>query len=201
MRSVRATFFERGESLPADDLIERPLGSLTHAITIRATPKQIWPWLAQMGAGRGGWYSYDRLDNGGRSSANKIVPTLQYLNLGMIFPALPGETHGFILQDYHRDASLVLIWPGSQGCYQVTWTFVLRPMSPETTRLIVRARGGSDYRFHGLPVWLSIPMIKFVHFLMQRKQLIGIANRVERRGTQIFETEPQLDEASYAATG
>jgi hypothetical protein len=45
--------------------------------------------------------------------------------------------------------------------------------------LIVRARGSNDYSFHGLPPWLSAPIIRFVHFVMQRKQLLGIARRAE----------------------
>jgi hypothetical protein len=45
--------------------------------------------------------------------------------------------------------------------------------------LIVRVRGGQGYRFHGLPIWLSKPAIRLVHFVMQRKQLLGVARRVE----------------------
>jgi hypothetical protein len=61
----------------------------------------------------------------------------------------------------------------------VTWTFVLEEHPGNTTRLIVRVRGGQGYRFHGLPEWLSNPAIRLVHFVMQRKQLLGIARRVE----------------------
>lgn len=43
----------------------------------------------------------------------------------------------------------------------------------------MRARGGDRYRFHGLPPWLSKPIVRFVHFVMERKQLLEIARRVE----------------------
>ena len=45
---------------------------MTRAISIEAPPAAVWPWLAQMGRGAG-WYSYDRLDNGGHASARHIV--------------------------------------------------------------------------------------------------------------------------------
>jgi hypothetical protein len=67
-QSVRATAAERVRPLPGDDLIRDRIGSLTHAVSIARPPRDVWPWLAQMGAGRAGWYSYDRLDNGGRQS-------------------------------------------------------------------------------------------------------------------------------------
>jgi hypothetical protein len=61
-RRIRASKAEHARRLPGDDLITRPMGSLTHALTIRCSREDLWPWLAQMGAGRGGWYSYDFLD-------------------------------------------------------------------------------------------------------------------------------------------
>ena len=69
---VRATPSERALSLPGDDLIPLPVGSVNHAITIRRPPREVWPWLAQMGSGRAGWYAYDFIDNGGQHSAERI---------------------------------------------------------------------------------------------------------------------------------
>jgi len=98
MRSVRGTVDERKRTLPGDELIEEPIGSLNHAITIPRPRRDVWPWLAQMGAGnRAGWYSYDFLDNGRQVSAKRIIPDTQQLTVGMIFPALPGATEGFTL--------------------------------------------------------------------------------------------------------
>ena len=84
--SVRATPYESRRALPADDSIAHPLASLTHVITIRCAPEAVWPWLAQMGAGRAGWYSYDAIDNGGKRSAERIVPELQTVEVGYLFP-------------------------------------------------------------------------------------------------------------------
>ena len=64
-RSVRATTDERARALPGDERIPQAIDTLTHGVTIRRPARDVWPWLAQMGAGsRGGWYSYDWLDNG-----------------------------------------------------------------------------------------------------------------------------------------
>ena len=64
-RTVQTTRDEHTRPLPGDDLISKPIGSVTHAITIQSSPHDVWPWIAQMGAGsRAGWYSYDFLDNG-----------------------------------------------------------------------------------------------------------------------------------------
>ena len=92
-RSVRASHLERTKRLPGDEVIPERIGSLTHAITIRRSRQDVWPWLAQMGAdSRAGWYSYDVIDNGRRRSAERIVPELQSIAVGTLFPALPGAT-------------------------------------------------------------------------------------------------------------
>ena len=76
---VHATAAERAQNLAGDELIPRPIGVVNHAITIHRSPRDVWPWLAQMGAGRAGWYSYDFIDNGGHRSAKRILPEFQHL--------------------------------------------------------------------------------------------------------------------------
>jgi hypothetical protein len=179
---VRATAVERTRPLPGDELITNPLGTLTHAVTIHAAPPDVWSWLVQMGAGRGGWYSYDAFDNGGQPSADRIVSSLQQLEVGMVFPALPGATDGFRLAAFEPERFLILEWKTPKGLRLVTWTFVLKPLDAVSTRLIVRARGSQDYRFFGLPSSLTkriSPIVDVVHFIMQRKQLLGITRRAE----------------------
>jgi len=190
-RSVRADRSERTRLLPGDDLIRQPLGTLTHAITIDGTPQAVWPWLVQMGAGgRAGWYSYDALDNGRRPSATGLVPALQNITIGTVFPALQGIPEGFVVLAIEPYRSLVLGWPSPDGPPLVTWAFVLEAEAGHQTRLIVRARGGRGYRFHGLPSWLSLPIVRLVHFVMQRKQLLGLARRTEFSGVMARDTVP-----------
>jgi hypothetical protein len=177
--SVHATIEEKHRFLPGDDLISDPLESLTHAITVRCPSEQVWPWLAQMGAGRAGWYSYDAIDNGGQPSAERIIPELQTVEVGYLFPWLPGATEGFNVLACEHGRALVLGAPVSEKSPVVTWAFVLEPLAGGTTRLIVRARGSRSYRFHGLPEWVTRCLVPPGHFVMQRKQLLGIARRAE----------------------
>ena len=59
---------EASGDLPGDDLVADPDRVMTHGVTIEAAPADVWPWLLQMGYGRGGWYSYDAVDMRGRSA-------------------------------------------------------------------------------------------------------------------------------------
>ena len=178
--SVRATPDERTRALPGDEQIPHAIDTLTHGVTIRRPPRGVWPWLAQMGAGsRGGWYSYDWLDNGRQPSATRIVPELQHPSVGTVFPALPGVRDAFTLLAIEQERLLTLGWRAPDGRPQATWTFVLAEMAPGVTRLLVRVRAGAGYRFHGLPLPLTRLAVRLVHFIMQRQQLIGIRRRAE----------------------
>jgi hypothetical protein len=67
-----ATDEEVAGPYPGADLIPGGQRAATMAVTIDAPPDRVWPWLVQMGGDRGGWYSWDRLDNGGRPSATRV---------------------------------------------------------------------------------------------------------------------------------
>lgn len=71
-------------------------------------------------------------------------------------------------------------WLAQDRTLEVTWTFVLDEIAPGVTRLLVRVRGGPRYRSHGLPLMLTRVVVRVVHFIMQRKQLLGITSRAER---------------------
>jgi hypothetical protein len=63
------------------------------AATIEVPPSQVWPWLIQMGCDRAGWYSWDRLDNAGVSSADLIHPEWQQIAVGDHLLSRPGRQH------------------------------------------------------------------------------------------------------------
>lgn len=180
-RQVRATPGEEARTLPGDGLIPQPLGSVNHAITIQRPPDEVWPWLAQMGSGRAGWYAYDFIDNGGHHSAERILPEYQDISAGSVFPALPGAADVFVVAQCEREHSLVLAWRLPNGKYQTTWAFVLEETQPGRTRLLVRGRVAPGYRPYGLPQGLALSTGRLAHFIMQRKQLLGIARRAEAR--------------------
>jgi hypothetical protein len=78
--------------MPGDELVPQPKITSTRAITIDAPPHEVWPWLAQIGQGRGGFYSYDALENLVRCdihSANRIIPRLQRLHPGDLILLAP----------------------------------------------------------------------------------------------------------------
>src|SRR5512139_3909473 len=68
-----ATDEEAGRPLPGDGVVCGRAYVATRAITIDAPPEDVWPWIVQMGSGRGGWYALDRLDNGGVPSAEEVT--------------------------------------------------------------------------------------------------------------------------------
>ncbi len=176
---VRATALERAESLAGDSLISNPIGAVDHAITIRRPPRDVWPWLVQMGSTRAGWYAYDFIDNGGKHSSERVLPQYQDIHPGTIFPALPGAKDAFVVVQCETGKSLVLAWQLPDGRYQTTWAFVLEEPQPGQTRLLVRGRVAPGYRPYGLPEWLALILARPAHFIMERKQLLGIARRAE----------------------
>jgi hypothetical protein len=119
-------------------------------------PKGVWPWLVQMGSGRGGWYAYDFIDNGGHRSADSLLPEYQNIAVGNVLPALPGATDVFVVAQCEPEHNLVLAWRLPSGEYQTTWAFVLESNQPGETRLIVRGRVAPGYRPFGLPQWFAI---------------------------------------------
>jgi proline iminopeptidase len=80
---------ELQRGFPGSDLIPDGQRSSTTCTTIEAPPSAVWPRLAQMGVDRAGWYSWDRLDNLGRHSAQEIHPEWQEIAIGDRFVATP----------------------------------------------------------------------------------------------------------------
>jgi hypothetical protein len=132
-----------------------------------------------MGSGRAGWYAYDFIDNGGQRSSERVLPDYQNIGVGSVLPCLPGASDVFVVAQCDPRHSLVLAWRLPSGKYQNTWAFVLERLRQDKTRLIVRGRVAPDYRPFGLPPWIALPTGRMAHFIMERKQLLGIARRAE----------------------
>lgn len=198
--TCRATREERRRPMPGDLLVPDAILSFTHAIDLAAPPDRVWPWLAQMGAGRAGWYSWDRLDNGGRRSASVLVPELQRVGAGDLMPATPGARDVFLVVRAEPPRDLILRWPAEVGS-RGSWEFQLDPV-PGGTRLVARARLGAlaleaargdavepgappvarlEAALLRLPPALLRAAATFGHRVMQARQLRGIKRRVERR--------------------
>ena len=174
-RSVRRLGDEARRPLAGDDLLPQARGRWTHGITIYARPTDVWPWLLQRGCRRAGWYSDDGLDNGGVPSAERIVPELQRVEVGDIFPWMPTADDGFVVRALEPERALVL--GGDAGSlYRVGWAFVLEPIGQTSTRLITRATG--DYEHFAVGLMLGL-VWRPIDFGMQRRQLINLRRRVE----------------------
>lgn len=179
---------EHSRSLPGDELLPDARAEATDGITISATPAQIWPWLLQMGCRRAGFYSVDWLDNAGERSSRELVPELLSLEIGQIIPASPHGDEGFEVLELEPEHSLVLgglYDPASMRqlpfaakrpdeYWQVSWAFVLEPLTASTTRLHVRARAAFSDGGQLRAAWMQP-----VHHFMQRRSLKHLAARVE----------------------
>ena len=98
-----------------------------------------------MGAGRGGWYSWDAVDNGGTPSARRLRSELQTVVPGDVMPAIPGATDAFVVAAVDPPRDLVLTVPDRHGGHAVAWEHVLEPVADDRTRLIVRGRVSSRW--------------------------------------------------------
>jgi hypothetical protein len=195
-----ATREERRRPMACDLLVPDAILSFTHGIDLAVPPESAWPWLLQMGAGRAGWYSWDLLDNGGRPSADRLVPELQHVIVGDVFPAVPGAQDVFVVARADPPRDLVLHWPAAGGRSRVSWEFRVDP-APGGSRLVVRSRmnalaleamrkDAADPAALGtrleaglmrLPLPLLRPLAKVGHRVMQARQLRGLKRRIECR--------------------
>lgn len=160
-------------ALPGDELVPDARLQLDHDIEIDAPPAAVWPWLVQMGGQRAGWYSWDRLDNGGHPSADRILPEHQHLAVGDTIPMRPIGTEGFEVIRIDPQRALVLRSPAAD--FDGTWAFVLEPIG-HRTRLRTRYRAvfAPTLRMR----WF-VPLMSAVHAVMEKKQLRTIKHHVE----------------------
>lgn len=139
LRRLGANQAELRRTYPGDDLFGHA-EVITRAITIEARAADIWPWIAQMGWGRGGWYSIDLIDNLGRSSARAVMPEFQQLAVGDRVPT--GPRGGFVVHDVEPERFLVLTAEGRFG--MMSWLLWLEPIDDNSTRLVERIRGNAS---------------------------------------------------------
>jgi hypothetical protein len=198
-----ATRDEVSAAYPGDELVPEPNGGATMATTLPAPPDRVWPWLAQMGGQRGGWYSWDWLDNNGEPSAACIVPEWQSLGAGqqLYRVAAPKWRHAnedepegpncwtvaivepnrtLVLQTSYALPSGQDFDPGSdpmpRAYVEGSWGFHLRPATGRRTRLVTRTRSRSNPRALTRP--LTVLLGEPVHFIMQTRQFHNLRTRL-----------------------
>ena len=166
---------EREAPLPGDDLLPAPARVVNRAVTIKASPEQIYPWLLQIGADKAGMYSYTWLERltGCKMAKDEVIrPEWQNLKEGDLMKMCAGE---FAPPPYIVARILpgqaVIFGHQDNGKWAELWQFVLLPQADGTTRLQTRTRtnmvGGA---------WEVFNRIAFV---MERKMLLTIRNLAE----------------------
>lgn len=171
---------EVAEALPGDDLVPDADLIATRGITIDGGAADVWPWIAQLGQGRGGLYSYDALENligCDIHSADRIVPEWQAVQVGD-----PLRLHPEVaLEVTLVDPGHALVVRGgvpmgnTPSPYDFTWAFVVQERPDGATRLLVRER----YRYARWWAPLLVEPVELISFVMSQKMLRGIKQRVE----------------------
>jgi hypothetical protein len=187
---------------PGSDLVPDGKRGATMAVTIDAPPSAVWPWLVQMGCDRAGWYSWDRLDNGGVASADRLHPEWQHISVGDRMLSTPSGSTWFEVAALEPERFLALRAPidlhggrpfDTSGLRprlynDSVWCFQLNELGGGRTRLVVSGYAAQHPR---LP--LAIGDFLFwepAHWIMQRRQFANLKRRVEAPSPSAF-TEGQ----------
>ncbi len=176
---------ERAREMPGDRFftdLSAARTVMTRAVDIAAPPELVWPWLAQLGRGAG-FYSFDALDNGRRTSARHIVSWIPEPTLG------DATTIGFV-RDLTPGRSVTWWVPGVRflgALARLTTDIDLRP-APSGSRLVIRM--SADAR--GTTAHFAIALFRVIDSIMARKQLTNIRDRAERHGAR--KADPQHPE-------
>ncbi len=171
---------EISRELPGDDLLTDADIVATRAITIDASPGDIWPWLVQMGSGRGGAYTYDWIENLfglGMHSADEILPRFQDLKLGDEIPLGPGRPI-MRVEVFEPERALTLRFEDQKW----VWTFALFPEGA-ATRLVSRNRIATPHP-SAVTRLVNLLVMEPGSLVMEQKMLRGIKERVQRLARQ-----------------
>jgi hypothetical protein len=170
-----ATDAEVRGSMPGDEIVPKASFSGTRAITIDASPDEVWPWIVQIGYRRAGFYTYALLDNAGYESADRILGEYQHPKIGDWMPMAKkvNETTAFKVRAFEKYEWLVWEKPDS------TWAWRLIPLEGGRTRLISRLKQRYAWERPGSAI-LTLVLLEFGDFAMMRRVLRGIKARAER---------------------
>jgi glyoxylase-like metal-dependent hydrolase (beta-lactamase superfamily II) len=170
-----ATDEEVRRALPGDELLPDADLVATRAISIAASPAEVWPWLVQIGVGRAGAYAYDWLDRLfglDMRSSRRIVPELQGLAVGDMVPV---ANDGTGLRVRSIETERVLATLTDDGTW--AWTWILEPAG-DATRLVSRTRMATAQQ--PLPARLATRLLLVpASWVMERRMLLGLRDRAE----------------------
>jgi proline iminopeptidase len=187
-----ATDAEVAADFPGREIVPGGTRAATMATTLDAPPARVWPWLVQMGTDRGGWYSWDRLDNFGRRSAHRLHPEWQPVEVGDRFVARPDGSQWWEVAALEPERFLALRMsldlrgrpfdPSGERPARFTdstWAFRLAELPGQRTRLVVS--GYWSLRPRWLQPLMSVAVLEPSHWVMQTRQFTNLKRRVEDR--------------------
>ncbi|HSL44789.1 MAG TPA: hypothetical protein VK897_15240 [Anaerolineales bacterium] len=167
---------EIAASLTGDELVPSPRISYTRAISINTAPEEIYPWIVQLGAERGGMYSYEWFETNVLRceliNADRIHEEWQNLKVGDQVKMCPGTSGPppYEVAIMEPDQAIVL-GHKENGDWIEVWQFILVPQADGSTRLVLRSRSAAQGWF-----W---DIIRPGEFIMARGMLLGIKERAE----------------------
>ena len=187
------TWRERTRVWAGDELMPEPVTQSTRVITIHGPADKVWPWIAQLGQDRGGFYSYTTLENlvgAEMKNAEEIHSEWQHRNVGeKLWLGDPSKFDGkayMIVARWIPGKCMILVAPpdwdriaSGRLAETMVWSFIVEPISPRSCRLIMRSIAGpgqtAGSRIANYVFWDP------AHFIMERGKMLGIKNRVEAR--------------------
>jgi hypothetical protein len=185
-----ATEEEVRRPYPGAELIPGGRRSATMAMTLATEPSVVWRWLVQMGADRAGWYSWDRLDNWGRPSADRIHPEWQGIAVGDRLAATPdgrqwwevaalepGRFLGLRMSLDLRGRPFDPRRTPPRFHTDSLWGFLLEGIPGGRTRLVVS--GYWSLRPRWLQPIASVVVLEPSHWVMQTRQFANLRRRAE----------------------
>jgi hypothetical protein len=175
-----ATQDEISGSFTGDELVPSPRITYTRAITINAAPEEVYPWIVQLGAEKGGMYSYSWFETGVLQceliNADRIHEEWQNLKVGDPMKMCPGTSGPppYIISIIEPNHAIVM-GHKENGNWTDIWQFLVVPQNDGTTRLVIRSR-------NSLQGWFWDAM-RPGEFIMMRGMMLGIKERAENIGT------------------
>jgi hypothetical protein len=193
LRKWGSTEEELSRELPGDELVKEVKGWYNHAITINTASANVWPWIMQLGQNKGGFYSYELLENivgCNIHNADEIVADFQNTVVGDRVAMSPkgapyivtaiDQGRTFVLRlrvNLQTQETVDIAKPLPPKYQDSSWLLFLDETDKGTTRLITRSR--NDWNQSRINTFFY-GIFGVISMVMDRKMIKGIKKRAEK---------------------